>query len=41
MDALLAVTRHAALCELPFVLETPQSDLDGYAAEIAMLREDA
>lgn len=41
LDALLAVTRHAALCELPFVLETPQPDLDGYAAEIAMLREDA
>lgn len=38
-DALVSVTRHKALCHLPFFLETPQSDNDGYAREIAMLRD--
>lgn len=37
-EALSAVTRHPALRHLPFYLETP-NDLDGYAAEIARLRE--
>ena len=37
-EALLAVTRHEALRNLPFVLETPQPDLAGYAAEIATLK---
>lgn len=37
-DALSAVTRHPALRHLPFYLETP-NELDGYAAEIARLRE--
>ena len=36
-DALSAVTRHPALRDLPFILETP-NELDGYAAEIARLR---
>ena len=37
-DALSAVTRHPALRGLPFILETP-NELDGYADEIARLRE--
>ena len=36
--ALRAVTRHPALRALPFILETPQDALSGYAAEIALLR---
>ena len=36
-DALSAVTRHPALRDLPFILETP-NELDGYAAEIERLR---
>ena len=36
-DALSAVTRHPALRDLPFSLETP-NELDGYAAEIERLR---
>ncbi|MCI2241610.1 deoxyribonuclease IV [Adlercreutzia faecimuris] len=38
-DALSAVTRHEALRDLPFFLETPHDDLSGYADEIARLRE--
>ncbi len=34
----LAVTRHEALRDLPFYLETP-NEIDGYAAEIKMLRD--
>ena len=37
-EALSAVTRHPALCGLPFFLETP-NELPGYAEEIARLRE--
>lgn len=37
-DALYALTRHDMLCTLPFILETPQPDLAGYAAEIRSLR---
>lgn len=37
-DALLAVTRHPALAHLPFYLETPQDNLDGWAQEIARLK---
>ena len=33
-----AVTRHPALRDLPFILETP-NELAGYAAEIRLLRE--
>lgn len=36
--ALSAVTRHPALRDLPFYLETP-NDLDGYRGEIARLRD--
>ncbi len=36
-EALSAVTRHPALKNLPFYLETP-NELDGYASEIARLR---
>ena len=36
-SALSAMTNHALLRELPFCLETP-NDLNGYAAEIALLR---
>ncbi len=37
-EALSAVTRHPALRDLPFILETP-NELPGYADEIARLRE--
>ncbi len=37
-EALSAMTRHPALRSLPFILETP-NELDGYADEIARLRE--
>lgn len=37
-EALSAAVRHPALRDVPFYLETPQPDLDGYAAEIARLR---
>lgn len=37
-EALYRVVHHPLLCELPFCLETP-NELDGYAAEIAMLRK--
>ena len=33
-----AVVTHPALRDLPFILETPQEDNDGYAGEIRMLR---
>ena len=39
LDALIAVTKHPALCSLPFFLETPLDSLDGYAREIALLRQ--
>ena len=39
LDALIAVTKHPALCGLPFFLETPHDSLDGYAREIALLRQ--
>lgn len=38
-EALSAVTNHPALRELPFFLETPHDSLDGWAAEIAALRD--
>lgn len=37
-EALCRVINHPALCELPFILETPNDDM-GYAKEIAMLKE--
>lgn len=37
-EALIRVINHPALCKLPFYLETP-NELDGYAKEIAFLRE--
>ena len=37
-EALARVVRHPALRQLPFYLETP-NELDGYAREIAMMRE--
>lgn len=37
-EALVRVINHPALCKLPFYLETP-NELDGYAKEIAFLRE--
>ena len=37
-EVLRAVTRHPALCDLPFFLETPHDTLAGYAEEIARLR---
>lgn len=39
MEAFRAVVTHPRLRELPFILETPQEDNDGYAREIRMLRE--
>jgi deoxyribonuclease-4 len=38
-EAIFRVINHEALFTLPFILETPQESLEGYAAEIAMLRE--
>ena len=38
LEALYRIVHHPLLCELPFCLETP-NELDGYAAEIRMLRE--
>ena len=38
LDAFRQIINHPALRRLPFYLETP-NDLDGYAREIAMLRE--
>lgn len=40
LDALVRVVTHPALKNLPFILETPNED-DGYAAEIALMREKA
>lgn len=37
-SALASVSNHPALRDLPFYLETPQDDLEGYASEIASLR---
>lgn len=37
-DALMRVVNHPALRDLPFLLETP-NELDGYAREIAMVKE--
>lgn len=39
-EALTRVVNHPALKDLPFILETPNED-EGYAAEIAMMREAA
>ena len=39
-EALIRVVQHPALKHLPFYLETP-NDPDGYAAEIALMREHA
>lgn len=38
LDAILRIINHPALRHLPFYLETP-NDLEGYAREIALLRE--
>ena len=39
LEALSRVTNHPKLKNLPFFLETPQDDLDGWASEIKMLKE--
>ncbi len=39
LEALSRVTNHPLLKDLPFFLETPQDDLDGWAEEIKMLKE--
>ena len=36
-EAFARIVRHPQLRDLPFILETP-NELDGYAAEIALLR---
>ena len=38
VEALVNVVRHPLLAHLPFYLETPQENNDGYAKEIALLR---
>lgn len=38
-DVLRALVTHPALHDLPFILETPQDDLSGYAREIEYLRD--
>lgn len=40
LETIVNVITHPALRELPFILETP-NELDGYAAEIALLRKEA
>ncbi len=37
LDAFVRIINHPRLCHLPFYLETP-NEIDGYAAEIALLR---
>jgi deoxyribonuclease-4 len=39
LDALVRIINHPALKHLPFLLETPHEDLDGYAEEIRMMQE--
>ena len=39
LDALVRVVNHPLLRDLPFYLETPHDALDGWAAEIALLRK--
>ena len=39
LDAFRKIVNHPALRDLPFILETPQEDNDGYAEEIRLLRE--
>ena len=38
LETFRAVVNHPKLKELPFILETPQPDNDGYMREIAMVR---
>ena len=38
LEALVRVVNHPLLRDLPFYLETPQDDLSGWAAEIALLK---
>lgn len=38
IDAFRVIVNHPALRDLPFILETPQEDNDGYAEEIRLLR---
>ena len=38
LEALVRVVNHPLLRDLPFYLETPQDDLAGWAAEIALLK---
>ncbi len=40
LEAIVRIVTHPKLCHLPFYLETP-NDLEGYKAEIALLREEA
>ncbi len=39
LEAIARIIRHPALKHLPFYLETPQDELTGYQAEMALLRE--
>ena len=39
METFRRILTHPVLCDLPFYLETPQEDNDGYAREIRMLRD--
>ena len=39
LDAFARIVNHPALRDLPFILETPHDNLDGYAAEIRLLRD--
>lgn len=39
MEGFARIVRHPALRDLPFILETPQDGLAGYAREIEVLRE--
>lgn len=39
LDAFVNIINHPKLCHLPFYLETPQDDNDGYRQEIELLRQ--
>lgn len=39
IEAIARIINHPALRDLPFILETPHDNLEGYAREIALLKE--
>ena len=39
LEAIRRIVTHPKLKDLPFILETPHDSLEGYAREIALLRQ--